>query len=1516
MTSVPHFEPLGDANFHNWQHRVYCGLVAKNLQSAIKPIDPVAPADGVAPPAVDPAAAAAAALVDEQAKAYLLSNMDDTRMQQALQYETAREMWDGLTGAYQRSLPARRNALNRELHDTVLGNMTMHQYIDTIKAIANKLAAMGNPVSEAEKQRLILYGLRFNRDYDLAVGIIEALNAEPDINAIQTRLADAEQKLKERKTGVRDATRDNRAYFAGNNRNNGRNNGTNERKPAGPNTRCYECNQFGHYAADCPKRKDGGRRNDGNQRNNNRGNNKGTSGAPKMLAFPVFTARQPPALAGSPVLDCIMDTGAQIHIVNDREFLTDYQELPEVGHPQSVLGISGNSSVDILGVGTAYVETQQQLDGLQVTGDITLKLMNVYYSPKSTANLISVARLTEAGAGYHQGPKHACIATWGPSQEEWITEVTTSRRTEGFFSLPLRRMQETALVTSAACPAAAACPATVSSDAAAGLIAHQKAGHASYGRLIRAANSGMSPGLGATASQLKAASLTPCIPCLTGKATRKPAPPSSARSNEKLGRVHADLAGPMPKMAIGGELYALEVKDEHTRYSVVSILESKAEVPSKLIAILTQLSTQAGCPVKVLRSDHGSEFDNSTISAYCDKVGIKREFSPPYDPRLNGRVERQIRSNGEAMRTVLIETQLPKELWGEILISVNDVRNKLPVTGLDITPHEAFYGSPPNLANLHPLGCKAVARNPKPHLNKLLPKGEECWLVGYEPGGGFRVYLEGKANGPSTSSKPRVQVRRDVDFIENELYGSTRPPPLPPAVEEAFLEPGTECSICQSTSCFVPSEMLLCDAVGCDKGAHLLCLTPPLASVPKGLWFCPACRDQEATLPRKREEVQPLILELPSTAPPQPPAQPPPAQPPPAQPPPAPQPPLEENPPQTPASGNQVQERNAPGAPQPPLRRSRRRPADAPDEPQPVPAQLPRGGPVLRPRRPAEQALGPFPEQRPGRKPSGDPPGTKQQRLYKSSLKSIYNECRALLATFPPAPTSIAEAKKSSEWPHWETAAREELTSLMQMHTWTLRKMPPGARTISHKWVFVRKLAPDGTVARYKARLVAHGFKQIPGVDFDETYAPVSRHPTIRALLSHANYHDLEIRQMDVKTAFLNGLLDHETWMEPPEGLGPVQPGHACFLHRALYGLRQSPRVWYETIRADLSSIGFEASPADLGLFYCHGQRETVYLVLYVDDCLIIGPKTGVELTAAWLKEKYDCHDLGNASTYLGMQIERDRSTGTLTIHQAAYTRAIFGKYNLEECRPRNTPLEPGLSLSRVGGQPLPANVPYSSLIGTLLYLSVCTRPDIAFAVGYLTRHLQQPTVEAWEAAKGIVRYLAGTVDLGITYTRSSHPQTIVGFSDSDFAGDENNRRSTSGFCFMLNGGAIAWSSRQQQLVAASTVEAELIALSEATKQALWLQKLTHCLPMRTVPMQIYGDNQGTIALVHNEGSSARTKHISVHHLFTRDRISTGAVAVSYISTKEMTADVLTKGLSSALHYGCIRSMGMYPTSG
>ena len=409
---------------------------------------------------------------------------------------------------------------------------------------------------------------------------------------------------------------------------------------------------------------------------------------------PVLVAREPLI-----VLDAVLDNAAGMHVLNDLAYMHNYEELPP---GQTVIGIHGSSSVAVVGRGTAYIETGKHLNGLCVQPGLTIKLEDVYYIPEASANLVSLARLTESGACFSQTPHSICIDKFerdplSSSGGSWTTVLETSRCTSGFFSVPMRRKQESALITA---------PAT---DAEPGVLAHRKSGHAGYGGLQRLANTGMALGLGATSSELRAASQVPCLPCLKGKAQRKPAPPSSVRSTEPLGRVHADLQGPMPVKSLGGSQYVLEVYDEHTRLSAVTPLATKAEAPEALITILNRFATQANRRVKVLRTDHGSEFDNSNVQAYCNCLGIVREFSPPYDPRLNGRIERLGKTNGQRSLVVMIESKMPPELWAEAMVTVNHQRNMLPVTGLDITPHEAFYGTKPNISRWHPFGCLSLS---------------------------------------------------------------------------------------------------------------------------------------------------------------------------------------------------------------------------------------------------------------------------------------------------------------------------------------------------------------------------------------------------------------------------------------------------------------------------------------------------------------------------------------------------------------------------------------------------------------------------------------------------------------------------------------------------------------------------------------------------------------------------------------------------------------------------------------
>jgi hypothetical protein len=286
--------------------------------------------------------------------------------------------------------------------------------------------------------------------------------------------------------------------------------------------------------------------------------------------------------------------------------------------------------------------------------------------------------------------------------------------------------------------------------------------------------------------------------------------------------------------------------------------------------------------------------------------------------------------------------------------------------------------------------------------------------------------------------------------------------------------------------------------------------------------------------------------------------------------------------------------------------------------------------------------------------------------------------------------------------------------------------------------------------------------------------------------------------------------------------------------------------------------------------------------------------------------------DLGEATEFLGMTITRDRGAGTIKLAQRSLAKQLLEQYGMAEAGLKSVPLSPNLVL-RKEGKPLDTSTcGYSTLIGSLLYLSVCTRPDIAFAVEALSKYLAVPTTEHWTAAKGILRYLAGTITCGITFGSNKSDNLVMdGYCDADYAGDIDTRRSTTGYVFILNNGAISWSSRRQQTVAASTTEAEYMAAAHAAKEALWLRKLLIDLELEVDTTVIKADNQAAIKLLKNPIVSARAKHIDVLYHFARERVARKELAFKYVSTSCMIADALTKAVPEAKHIFCTLGMGV-----
>jgi len=511
-------------------------------------------------------------------------------------------------------------------------------------------------------------------------------------------------------------------------------------------------------------------------------------------------------------------------------------------------------------------------------------------------------------------------------------------------------------------------------------------------------------------------------------------------------------------------------------------------------------------------------------------------------------------------------------------------------------------------------------------------------------------------------------------------------------------------------------------------------------------------------------------------------------------------------------------------------------------------------------------------------------------------------------------PKSLREAFARADGHLWERAAQDEMRSIKQANTYTLVEPPPGKNVIGCMWRF--KIKPTG----YKMRLVALGNYQEEGVDFDETFSPVAKFTTIRTVLALAAHLDLEVEQMDVRTAFLNGDLEHEIYMRQPEGF--VEPGQehlVCKLNRSLYGLRQAGRAWNQKINQAFLDFGLKRSSADNCVYTCKKNGKMLTVVLYVDDLLLMSDcKELLAEFKAYISSKFSMKDMGAVKTVLGFEIVRDRKLKTLSISQSTYIAKIVEMAGLSDCRPSDTPMEAGQNHTK-SDCGLPDHNPllkkYQATVGAIMYAMLGTRPDIAYAITILSQFNSNPGEVHWNAVQRVLRYLASTIDYKLVYGGTSE-QSIkpYGFSDSNWGNDVDDRRSVTGLAFMLNGGAVCWQSKKQPTVALSSAEAEYMAASQATREAMWLRFLMEDLGFAdtvVTPTIIYSDNQGAIALSKNPEHHARSKHIDLRHHFIREQVEAGAVDLRYVPTEEMAADVLTKPLDRSKHSYFSSMLGM-----
>ena len=527
-------------------------------------------------------------------------------------------------------------------------------------------------------------------------------------------------------------------------------------------------------------------------------------------------------------------------------------------------------------------------------------------------------------------------------------------------------------------------------------------------------------------------------------------------------------------------------------------------------------------------------------------------------------------------------------------------------------------------------------------------------------------------------------------------------------------------------------------------------------------------------------------------------------------------------------------------------------------------------------------------------------------------------------------PLTFVEATNGSDAAFWQKGIASEVDSHRRNGTWKLVPREQASNILTSKWVFNVKDIPSpggGITEKPKARLVARGFQQVQGVDYNETYAPVVKLSSIRVLLAVVAHLDLELHQMDVVTAFLHGELDEDIYMHQPEGFrDPSKPNHVCKLVKSLYGLKQAGRKWNEKMDQFLSNdLKFTSSTSDPCMYIKVDGSMLVIISLYVDDLLLAGNNLSA---ISWIKgelhKRFEMKDLGEAKVILGLEITRDRKNRELHLGQSKYAGDILERFGMHDSRPVSTPMIQSNTNDNClevidPVTDVPTTAPYRQAIGALMYLMLGTRPDIAFAVGKLARFCENPKDKHWIAVKRVLRYVAGTRDFRLLFTGSS-PLELTGFSDSDWAGDLSDRKSTSAFVFKVAGGAVSWASRKQTIVAASTCEAEYISLCATSKEALWLRRVIHDIinPVKTVkdlhpnrPTKILSDNQSAIALAANEAINRRNKHIDIAYHFVRDTIKRGEIALHHLPTTDMPADMLTKPLGRILLQKFIKSVGL-----
>ena len=1319
---------------------------------------------------------------------------------------------------------------------------------------------------------------------------------------------------------------------------------------------CYNCKQEGHLRANCPEyqanqstfNSNSGVSEDMDQDDSNpkrKKSNRKFAAVARLVVSPLArrASLQDQMTSRSA---WIIDSGATHHMTNQLEALVEVKELTD---PKEV-SLADHSMVGVTMEGTVPLKLRH--GGSTVQFD----LGEVLYVPDLANNLFSVAHAMECGISVlFDAARNTCKFL------QHGVVIGTGMRREGLWWLNGETMVTPGQAQWSGRRFAANSNYETREFMSELSLWHHRFGHLGEDALIKIAKQGVVRDLPST---LKGVSMkNKCAGCAEGKQHKESFSKLRPRAENPLDLVHADTMGPIKPLSIGGNRYILVLVDDYTRMVWVFPVDNKAVIAGVVIDWIDKIMVSKERRVKMLRTDNGGEFTSNVFENQLKDRLIVHDLTLPYTPQHNGVVERANRTLVEMARSMMCAAQADKSFWGEAILTAAHIKNRVIsksvlLNGKEVTPYELWFGVKPTVAHLKIWGCD-VTVNVTERPSKFQEKVWHGIFVGYSNSLGFRIWdpirkfivetrnLRFNEMLPRRPEVTRTQINQ---FLMGDTDGELNPtggydgssvniweqwnPELNPYLEENLNQPlqpenghvellwedyKRRMSLLEKQQAlFEEGKAPKPDFGLLDFHAREAGIINTLPQVGDQNPFISEIGDKNFQMASESGLVDKVVM-------------------------------FEEETEQDGLGGaltsdaenknnlkGQISEKSEDenfldrfwgGDTQMELEET---PVLSPMSP----TDLEEEGDLLES---AEEPMSPSMtfrrepvEPRRSQRVAGPPTRLIYTQLGNPRLNVAREfsfgsgqcvkhfvgvaalECNALPKTFSDAVSGVdAEL--------WKKGIQDEMDALVKMNTWELVKLPHGRKALGCKWVLTIKNKSDGT-KRYKARLVVKGFMQESGIDYQETFAPVIKIQTLRILLGIANQRCMTIHQMDVKTAFLNGVLEEDIYMVQPEGFRVKGEGKdlVCKLKRSLYGLKQSPRVWNKTFDKFLLGLGFVRCLGDEATYVKGIGKSQVYLGVYIDDLLVMSEVSNsvMEVKQA-LAAKFEMADLGEVSTILGIRVTRDKELGTLCLDQTQYVGQVLAKFGMADSKPVVTPLVVGVKFSSsMCAQTMDEKdemkvKPYRSVIGSLMYLMICTRPDIAASIGILSRYLENPGPTHWDAVKRVMRYLKLTAEKCLMFKRQANLE-FDGFVDADWGGCVDTRKSTGAYVFRLNGAAISWCSKRQTSVALSSCEAEYMAACQAGKEAVWLKNFLLELNIKfDKSFVIYSDSQSALQLMKNPVFHSRTKHIGIQYHFVRELIWSEIITFVFCSTEKQWADMLTKAVPRVKLVTCMFNIGL-----